>query len=92
MNTNYSQEQLIKIAELRTRKGIISNIEVIFRDEFSDVSKALMASTLAGLIELVKRGEFLSAKILIGGVTEIPPGVTQQRFDEVKSMLLALFP
>ena len=71
---------------------IAKRIEAIFRDEFSDVSKAVLAATFAGLLALVKSGEFAAAKILINGANVVPPGVTQARFDEVKTMLLELFP
>lgn len=71
---------------------ITATIETIFRDEFSDVSKAVMAATFAGLLALVKSGELIAAKLLVENVTTVPPGVTQERFDEVKQMLLALFP
>lgn len=71
---------------------IVASIETIFRDEFSDVSKAVMAAPFAGLIALVKSGELAAAKLLVESVTTVPPGVTQERFEEVKAMLLALFP
>ncbi len=81
-----------RTAEIRSRKAIVDAIDTIFRDEFSDVSKAVMAATFAGLLALVKSGEFAAAKILINGVTTVPPGVTEERFAEVKQMLLDLFP
>lgn len=81
-----------RTAEIRSRKAIVDAIDAIFRDEFSDVSKAVMAATFAGLLALVKSGEFAAAKILINGVTTVPPGVTEERFAEVKQMLLDLFP
>lgn len=67
-------------------------IDTIFRNEFSDVSKAIMAAPFAGLIALVRGDEFEAAKILINGVSTVPPGVTEERFAEVKQMLLDLFP
>jgi hypothetical protein len=67
-------------------------IDAIFRSEFSDVSKAIMAAPFAGLLALVKSGELAAAKILINSVTTVPPGVTEERFAEVKQMLLDLFP
>jgi hypothetical protein len=81
-----------RTAEIRSRKAIVDAIDTIFRDEFSDISKAIMAATFAGLLALVKSGEFAAAKILINGVTTVPPGVTEERFAEVKQMLLDLFP
>lgn len=72
--------------------SITAKIETIFRDEFSDVSKAVMAATFAGLLALVKSGELVAGKLLVENVTTVPPGVTQERFDEVKAMLIALFP
>lgn len=81
-----------RTAEIRSRKAIVDAIDTIFRDEFSDVSKAVMAATFAGLLALVKSGELAAAKILINGVTTVPPGVTEERFAEVKQMLLDLFP
>lgn len=86
------EEVVAHNAEMKDRKNKISAIETIFRDEFSDVSKAIMAATFAGLIALVKSGELAAAKILINGVSTVPPGVTQERFDDVKAMLIALFP
>lgn len=81
-----TREEIIRSARIRKQ------IETIFRDEFSDVSKAVMAPVFAGLLALTKSGEFAAAKILVGGASTVPPGVTQARFDEVKRMLLALFP
>lgn len=74
------------------RRVVLLSLETIFRDELSDVSKAVMASTFAGIMELVKRGEFSAAKILVSGISTPPPGITVERMNEVKAQILALFP
>ena len=79
-------------ASLVETNRIACAIECIFRDEFSDVSKAMLAATFSGLIALVRSNEHAAAKMLIAGASQVPPGVTQERFDEVKQMLIALFP
>tara|TARA_R110000868_G_scaffold387620_3_gene656246 strand:- start:1693 stop:1941 length:249 start_codon:yes stop_codon:yes gene_type:complete len=79
-------------AETQARRAILLSLETIFRDELSDVSKAVMASTFAGIMELVKRGEFSAAKILVSGISTPPPGITVERMEEVKTLILSKIP
>jgi hypothetical protein len=79
-------------AEIKVRKAALDGLEAIFIEEFSTVPGGLMAPLFAGLVELIKRGMFDRARVLVGSVTEPPPGITEERMDEVKKQILALFP
>ena len=70
----------------------ISEIKKIFRDEFSDVSKAVLSASFSGLVELISQGEFAAAVILVNGITTPPPEVTVERMEEVKALILAKIP
>ena len=86
------EESLAYNAANQVRKTALAGLETIFVDEFSTVPGGLMAPIYAGLIELIKRGMFDRARVLVGSVTEPPPGITEERMDEVKKQILALFP
>ena len=73
-------------------RASISEIKKIFRDEFSDVSKAVFSADFSGLVELISQGEFAAAAILVSGITTPPPGVTVERMEEVKALILAKIP
>ena len=79
-------------AEIKVRKTALEGLEKIYIEEFSTVPGGLMAPLFAGLVELIKRGMFDRAKVLVGSVTEAPPGITVERMNEVKNQILALFP
>lgn len=70
----------------------VKSICSIFRDEFNDTSKAVMSSAFLGLIELLKREEFTAARILVNSINTPPPGITVERMEEVKALILAKIP
>lgn len=74
------------------RRNCLAGLKAIFRDEFSDVSKAVFSADFSGLVELISQGEFAAAAILVSGITTPPPGVTVERMEEVKALILAKIP
>ena len=70
----------------------VADIETIFREEFSPIAGAVMAPAFAGLISLLERGMFARARILVSGITEPPPGITAERMEEVKTLILSKIP
>ena len=86
------EESLTYNAEIQVRRTALDELETIYTEEFSTVPGGLMAPIFAGLVELIKRGMFDRARVLVGSVTEPPPGITAERMDEVKNQILALFP
>ena len=86
------EESLTYNAEIQVRRTALAGLESIFVEEFSAVPGGLMAPIFAGLVELIKRGMFDRARVLVGSVKEPPPGITAERMDEVKNQILALFP
>jgi len=85
------EQSLAYNAELKTRKAAMAGLETIFVDEFSTVPGGLMAPLFAGLVELIKRGMFDRAKVLVNSVTTPPPGITEARMNTVKDQILSLF-
>ena len=81
-----------RAAEIQIRKMALDELERIFLTEFSDIAGGLMAPLFAGLTELIKRGMFDRAKVLVNSVTTPPPDITEARMNEVKAQILALFP
>jgi hypothetical protein len=81
-----------RAAELKVRKTALAGLEKIFLEEFSTVPGGLMAPLFAGLSELIKRGMFDRATVLVNSVTTPPPDITIKRMEEVKAQILALFP
>jgi hypothetical protein len=85
-----SKEQ--RTAEIKVRKTVLAGLETIYIDEFSDIAGGLMAPLFTGLTELIKRGMFDRATVLVNSVTAPPPDITVKRMEEVKAQILALFP
>lgn len=85
-----SKEQ--RNAEIQVRKTALNGLEAIFLNEFSDIAGGLMAPLFAGLTELIKRGMFDRARVLVFSVTTPPPSITEERMEEVKALILAIFP
>ena len=81
-----TREQIIQSARIR------GELKTIFEAEFSSVAKAAMASAYAGLVELVRQGDYEAAAILVNGITTPPPGIAVERMEEVKALILATFP
>ena len=79
-------------SEIKERRAALLALEKIFAEEFSTVPGGLMAPLFAGLVELIKRGMFDRAKVLVDSVTTPPPDITIKRMDEVKDQIKALFP
>jgi hypothetical protein len=79
-------------AENQVRKSILIALDTIFLEEFSTVPGGLMAPLFAGLVELIKRGMFDRARVLIDSVTTPPLGITEARMNTVKDQIKALFP
>ena len=81
-----------RIAEQKVKRAALAGLETIFTNEFSTIAGGLMAPLFAGLSELIKRGMFDRAKVLVNSVTTPPPTITEKRMEEVKAQILALFP
>lgn len=81
-----TREQTIQSARIR------AELKTIFLDEFSNTAKAVLASAYAGLVELVKLGEYVAAAALVNGITTPPPGITTERMEEVKTLILSKLP
>ena len=86
------EESLAHNAEIQIRKTALNELERIFSTEFSDIAGGLMAPLFAGLVELIKRGMFDRARVLVDSVTTPPPGITEARMNTVKDQIKALFP
>lgn len=79
-------------AEIQIRKTALDELERIFSTEFSDIAGGLMAPLFAGMSELIKRGMFDRARVLVDSVTNPPPDITIKRMEEVKDQIKALLP
>jgi hypothetical protein len=86
------EESLIYNAENQIRRAALAGLEIIFTDEFSAAPGGLMAPLFAGLVELIKRGMFDRARVLVDSVTTPPPEITEERMSAVKDQIKALFP
>jgi len=86
------EESLAYNAENQVRKTALAGLETIFIEEFSTIAGGLMAPLFAGLSELIKRGMFDRARVLVDSVTTPPPDITIKRMDAVKDQIKALFP
>ena len=51
-----------------------------------------MAPLFAGLTELIKRGMFDRARVLVSSVTTPPPTITAERMEEVKALIISKIP
>jgi hypothetical protein len=81
-----------RIAEQKVKRAALTGLETIFTEEFSTIAGGLMAPLFAGLSELIKRGMFDRARVLVDSVTTPPPDITIKRMDAVKAQIKALFP
>jgi len=81
-----------RIAEQKVKRAALTGLETIFANEFSTIAGGLMAPLFAGLSELIKRGMFDRARVLVDSVTTPPPDITIKRMDAVKDQIKALFP
>jgi hypothetical protein len=79
-------------SEITSRRAVLKGLETIYIEEFSTVPGGLMAPLFAGLVELIKRGMFDRARVLVDSVTTPPPGITEARMNTVKDQIKALFP
>ena len=90
LSNNMDREQ--RIAEQKVKRAALTGLETIFTEEFSTIAGGLMAPLFAGLSELIKRGMFDRARVLVDSVTTPPPGITEARMNTVKDQIKALFP
>jgi hypothetical protein len=81
-----------RIAEQKVKRAALAGLETIFANEFSTIAGGLMAPLFAGLSELIKRGMFDRARVLVDSVTAPPPDITVKRMNTVKDQIKALFP
>ena len=81
-----------RTAENKVRRDSLDAIEVIFATEFSEVAGGLMSPLFAGLNELINRGMFDRARVLVNSVTTPPPTITEERMEQVKALILSNIP
>lgn len=81
-----------RASEIQIRKMALDELELIFSAEFSDIAGGLMAPLFAGLTELIKRGMFDRARVLVSSVTTPPPTITAERMEEVKALIISKIP
>lgn len=86
------EQSLAYNAELKARKAAMDGLQKIYIEEFSDIPGGLMAGMYAGLKELIKLGLFDRARVLVDSVTTPPPGITAERMEEVKALILSKIP
>ena len=88
-----TKEQIAALnAQKQVSKTVLDELEQIFLGEFSTVAKATLATSYAGLRELISLGQYDAARTLVNGITTPPPGITTERMEEVKTLILSKLP
>lgn len=78
--------------QITTLNTLLAALDAVFMAEFSDLARGLFRPVLMGIKDSLRAGDTPAAIAAVQAVTTPPPGVTQERLEVVKQMILALFP